>query len=566
MPTKEQLSTALRQAHEAGDTQAARQLANAIKGGQFDDVSRGTGLGRAADVGLAAISGGNILAPSLLGMPVDLATNIRNLGIAGYGAARGLLTGDPASSPRTIDPASQVGGSAWMKRKMSGLLGSDVFSVPDPTDPLQQKAQLAGSILTAGAVSPATGVKQMAGNIGKMAPPAAGSVAMQTAFPDQPLAPAIGMMTVPLASQTIKAIPPIKAPIKLTAAKANQLGYKLLPKSAKEGMGQDMVQGAAGPVPLKQLASAHNQKITNSIVKRDLGIPDEVPITADALANVRADAGAVYSKVQGLGKLRVDAQYVNGLKALKRPGAMAKDFPDAGKPALVQEVNKYDSRNITTEGAVAALKQLRRDADAGFNSLDPATKDLARIQGKIANNLESLLARQIKKTNPELYTEFVTARKTIAKTYQVQKALTQGDNVDAIALGRQLTKGKPITGGLRDVAELGKNFKEVAQANPPQVSNFRPMDLAAGVLGTAVDPTLATALFARPALRKILLSDAYQARLTRMPKGALTSGQIRKVLSRPEGAQATALIVLLNKAIGQDSASQLDSPLPQTQQ
>ena len=45
----------------------------------------------AADVGLAAVGGANTLAPSLLGMPMDVMQNIGNLGLAGYGAVRGKI-------------------------------------------------------------------------------------------------------------------------------------------------------------------------------------------------------------------------------------------------------------------------------------------------------------------------------------------------------------------------------------------------------------------------------------------------------------------------------------------
>ena len=42
----------------------------------------------ATDYGQALVSGANVLAPSLAGMPVDFARNVANLGIAAYGAGR----------------------------------------------------------------------------------------------------------------------------------------------------------------------------------------------------------------------------------------------------------------------------------------------------------------------------------------------------------------------------------------------------------------------------------------------------------------------------------------------
>lgn len=506
---------------------------------------------RAAEVALSGVKGANSLVPGLLGLPVDTMTALRNLGRAGVGRMIDLVPqvtpfGEvPRNSagvdirpnpPGLIDPASQIGGSQFFKEQISKLTG-DVFNPVNPEDPLQRAANIGGLVASSALVSPGLSAKQAAT---RTLPAAVGAAGANLAFPDQPLAPALGS----LAGSSLASVKLPKTAPKAAAVKANQLGFKLLPKSAKETKTQDLAQGAAGPVPLKQLMSVENQKLTNSLVKRDLGIPDEVPISPDSLAAVRAEAGNVYQRVANQGRLKLDATYLNSLRRLKRPTAITKSFPGAIKKDHIAEVSRFESKNITSEGALEAIKQLRRDADAGFSSLDPAAKDLARLQGKIANNLEGLLARNVQKTNPALYPEFVNARKTIAKTYQVQKALVEGDNVSAIALGKALTKGKPMTGGVRDVAEFGKNFKEVAQPNPPQATNFRPLDLVAGIVGGSVRPELVGALFARPALRKILMSDFYQGRITK----PLTGAQLKSVLSKPEGAQATALVILLNNA------------------
>lgn len=190
----------------------------------------------AADYGQALVSGGNLLAPSLAGLPMDTMRNIGNIGLAGYSAARGkigeLLGEEGYIPPEPIKPL--IGGSDWMRRKMAegtqSLGGGDPFALVDPSDPTQQNLQMAGSILTSGALAPSAGVKQAALNVGRMAVPAAGAVGMKEAFPEQPLAPLVGMMAAPAGVAALKQGKQAIAPtVNASRAfmKAHKLGYKV---------------------------------------------------------------------------------------------------------------------------------------------------------------------------------------------------------------------------------------------------------------------------------------------------------------------------------------------------
>ena len=153
------------------------------------------------------------------------------------------------------------------------------------------------------------------------------------------------------------------------------------------------------------------------------------------------------------------------------------------------------------------------------------------------------MERNIKISKPEFLSQFKAARRRIAKTYTVEKAL-KGENVDAVALGRQLDKGKPLSGTIRDVAEFGQQFKGSAQTVPPQQTNFRPMDYVAGVGGAVAtgNPAYLLAAGARPGLRSLLLSKPYQAMMARVKPTA-----IKKVIAMPKQSQAAALAALLQE-------------------
>lgn len=120
-----ELETALINADKAGDADGARMLAGEIvrmRGSQpLQEQSK-------PNIAMAIPTGINTLLPSILGLPMDTARNVANLGIAAYGTAKGAL--GSKDLPDVIPP--QPLGSEWFAKKISGALGEDVFSNPRP--------------------------------------------------------------------------------------------------------------------------------------------------------------------------------------------------------------------------------------------------------------------------------------------------------------------------------------------------------------------------------------------------------------------------------------------------
>lgn len=504
----------------------------------------------AGDVGLATVAGANVLAPSLLGLPVDTMRNLVNLGIAGYGVARkelGELAGEEGYIPPEPLPP-MPGGSEWMQRKISGVMGADPFAAPDEADPIQQRAKMIGTILTSGAISPTTGVKQTLKNVAGMTVPAGGAVAAQETFPDQPLAPMMGMMAAPAGVAALKKGKEVIAP-KIDAGKAfikaHKLGYKVPPSLAKPTRTQQFVEGGiAGSAVVRQKASLHNQQVTNKLIKKDLGYPDDVPLNPEGLNAVRIQAGKVYEQAKQLGTIKTDPKFMKDVNRIANQStALAKEFPGMVKPDVVNLAKTFNKDKISSEALVEAVKQLRADSAAGFRSSDPATLALAKANGKMANALESMMERAAKTTAPDLVPALKAARQKIAKTYTVEKAL-KGENVDAVALGRQLDKGKPLSGTIRDVAEFGQQFSGAASVKPAQPTGFRVTDSILAGAGAAAtqNPTYLLLAGARPAVRSLLLSKPYQAMLAKTPPA-----KINEIMKLPPEAQATALNAMLQE-------------------
>jgi len=516
------------------------------------------GLSQDVAVARSAAGGINSMMAGLAGLPMDTVQNIINLGISAYGASKVALGGDPSEQPRAdygMDTGGLVGGSQDIKRRIGSATGMEFFKPSDET-PLQQNVHMGASIMGGGALAPATGMKQVASNVAKMAVPAVSAVAAKEAFPNQPLAPMAAMLASGVVKPAVQAARASAMKPNASFLKARKLGYKLPPVSAKPTKTQQGLQGASGNVPIKQQASVYNQKITNNIIKKDLGYSKDVPLSSEGLNAVRIKAGKVYEKVSNIGQVKVDKAFTKDLTNISSKGSvLAKEIPGLAKKNVDKLVAKFDRGEYSSGALVEAIKQLRADSKTGFKSQDPSMVSMAKAQGKIANAIESLMERSLSKTNPNLLPEFKAARQRIAKTYTIENAL-KGENVDAVALGRMLDKGKPMSGAIKKVAEVGQNFKGSVQTNVPQDTGFRPGDALPGVV-TAIstgNPLWLIGMAARPAARHIMLSKPYQSKLAKVyPK------QIKDIQKLPAESQVIAINSLLEQIRTQDKQQKQSS-------
>lgn len=142
--------------------------------------------------------------------------------------------------------------------------------------------------------------------------------------------------------------------------------------------------------------------------------------------------------------------------------------------------------------------------------------------------------------NQTLLDRFRAARQTMAKSYDVESVtnVSTGD-VSARGLGKLLQQGKPLTGGLKIVADGANSFHRAFQ-NPASfggVESYSVLDAAAAAsMALAGHPVAATVVGARPLIRGRVLSPRYQRRMISEPEassdmsiplsraGALTAG------------------------------------------
>lgn len=313
--------------------------------------------------------------------------------------------------------------------------------------------------------------------------------------------------------QTIRG--PAQAPDMAAAIQAaRSQGYVIPPTQANPTLRNRLLEGMAGKLTTAQNASAANQGVTNRLAAEALGLPGDSKLTADVLKSVRDSAGQAYQAVSNAGTITPGAKYLQALDDIAAPHLKAaQGFPNAKASPVLDLVESLKSPSFDAGSAVAKIKELRSASDDAFRT---GNTDVGRAAKKAAGALEDVLEDHLQAIGqPDALAALREARKTIAKTYTVEKALNQSSGtVDAKKLAAQLQKGKPLSGDLRSVAEFAARFPKASQAvegmgSLPQTS---PLDWLAGVgLSAATSSPLGLlSVAARPAARSAVLSPMVQ--------------------------------------------------------
>lgn len=329
-----------------------------------------------------------------------------------------------------------------------------------------------------------------------------------------------------------------------TLSAGRQAGYVVTPSQAgATGIINKVAEGLGGKIKTQQLASVKNQAVTDRLVRQSLGLADDAPLTPETLNAVRQQAGQAYEALRGLGTVAADADFKLALQqASKQTQGASRSFPGLVKASPVDDIVKaLDQPGFDAGDAIDAVRVLRDQADGFYTSGDKASGKA--IKG-IATALEDSLERAAQNTgNPALVNGFREARKTIAKTYTVQNALGAG-SVNAQKLAAQLTKGKPLSGELKQVAQFSQAFPKATQSGV-DVPAFSPLDMFSGGLGVGMGSTpMVVATASRPIARSLALNPAYQ-----------------RAMVNPAPYQVGALPRLANRALNSETARLLSTPI-----
>lgn len=247
---------------------------------------------------------------------------------------------------------------------------------------------------------------------------------------------------------------------------------------------------------MAKAASNKNVLVTQRLIRRDLRIPGNGPITVEAIDAVRKEAGKPYAEIAKLSK-----QAASDLENLKNARFAAREagesFKNTGNPAMQKEWWK--------------LKE-------------------------IAQNIEDVVEKHaVQAGRPDLVDSLRDARKVIAKSYDVEAALNPSNGqVDAEVLNAAYN-GRNMTDGLQLVAEAAGNFKGNVREKSLIGSGASRIGAmfqgSAAAQGTPAGVIAGLYHKAGAPARKFLLSDVVQNWAARNPEDTLPES-VRQALVR----------------------------------
>lgn len=316
--------------------------------------------------------------------------------------------------------------------------------------------------------------------------------------------------------------PKVAPDVAAAVQQAQGAGYVIPPTQVKPSLMNRALEGYAGKLTTAQNASARNQEVTNELARKAIGAADLSPA---GIQQVRNQANQAYDQLGQAGKFVVDNDFAQALdRAGSVSAAMRQNFPELVNSKVDDLITGLKSRSeFDAQPTIEAIKQFRADAATNKAALDPAQQAMGRAQNKIASALEDLIERNLQTTgNQQLLTGYRDARKVLAKTYEVEKALNPvTGTVDANKLAQALKKGKPLSGDLRTVAEFASRFPKATQTTERMGSlpGLSPLDFGTfGIASAATgNPLMMAGVAARPVARAAVLSSPVQNRLASQP-------------------------------------------------
>lgn len=359
--------------------------------------------------------------------------------------------------------------------------------------------------------------------------------------------PLANMVTKGLTPETLYAQPAQMGEHGQTITNAQNLGYTVPPNEAGAGKVGRVVEALSDRGIVEGMSKQKNVNITDSVMKRAIGLPETAQLTDDAVRGLIRDTYEQgYGPVKALGRVPATAQFHKQLDDIFRENqGMSRSFPGAARNDVAELVGNYRVQEFDSEDAIRAIAQLREDAGVAFREgnglLGKSQKQLAKA---LEDNIEEYLGSlQGGNTIPgyvkgnkmqafppakQMLQDFRDARRQLAQQYSVKDALVPGTGSgNALELAAQLRQGAPLSGELLDVAKFANVAPKAAgfpKAAPPAMSGFESWMLGGAAAGGFMNPALAAGAslpLARMVGRQLLTSKAGQKMLAqpRAPAG-----------------------------------------------
>lgn len=261
---------------------------------------------------------------------------------------------------------------------------------------------------------------------------------------------------------------PATQPHPLAAAAQSETQRLADIKTRGEAAGLQLPEG--GSTAQHAEAAVNNQPVANSVVRNELGLPDNAPLTIGPkgmLATGRKTyAGPAYQAIENIPSIPLGPKY-------------QADIADIDLDQIAPKYRPPTDGDMSGEDAVDLSKELRARAikyDKIASSGLPGSVeagDLADTHRAAAEAVEDAVQDHLTSIGqPEAAQAWDDARVYTAKSYSAEHALSNGSgNVQVSDLKTQLFKNKkPLSDGLEDLATLGAQYPQAFKLTLPSAA------------------------------------------------------------------------------------------------
>ena len=352
--------------------------------------------------------------------------------------------------------------------------------------------------------------------------------------------------------------------------KLSDEGYQFIPSQINNAKFNDKLKEASiGTGKASEIAREANQKVTNRLTRKYLGVSDDTPLDLDLLNNIRRQNGKIYAQIDNLPARPSLTKKVDEIRDTKILMPDGKDtFKVSGKGEDIVLKQYRNGREILED-----LKTTRFDSSSEWNYFkrtgDPAVRKKAVLLDKKIEKLEDELIDIAKYNNKEnLIPELKKARTQIAKAHLVQKALNDvSGNVNAQVISKLAYDKKLLDPNIQAVAKMNKGYKDISSV-PKSIQQppFTVLDIGLSIYGGVTgNPSLAVPTISKYQASKYLFTPKTQSSLRSSqlnqpkPKGIRSLLQIPNVgLPRPSERtfNTLGLASLLNPRLVEDLEQQ----------
>jgi len=276
----------------------------------------------------------------------------------------------------------------------------------------------------------------------------------------------------------------------IDAAKVARENKIVLNPSSVSGGGHNVRMAAAGgSAHFNTAASIANKNKWNDMVRQDLGIGVNTPLTAKTYDMVRKAIAKPYDDAASLGKLTPNDAALAAIREIDLPEILPSGQQAIGKMDRITDmVAGQLERGMTGKDAVNTARTLRKESKSVFdsvrsgNQVDHVTIETAKAKMAIADKIDETISSNI--TDPTWKSKFDESRRKMAQSYAYERATNLvRQQVDPQVFAQEMQGRHRLTGNAAKMGEIAGNFPEIANVYAEHGKAFG-MPVRSGVAGT----------------------------------------------------------------------------------